>query len=294
MAVEAVVSVIIQKVIDLLRQESINFDKVVDQVEDIRIELRKMRGFLTDAEERQENDAEERQENEAKKWAGKYLETVYNVEDIVESYVRIVHKKKKKKKSSLFQNYGFYFHDLTACQKLRKRMKQEKENVKKLKEERPGCVEDASLRGISFGEEQKQLVLDITSEQNLDNLSDNKLKRMLSGLYEDDSNFVGFKDDEKSLLKWLTDMDCKIIVVVGPLGSGKTTLVKRIYNHKSIKEQFACHAWLNVSEERDFKDVLLKVCNQVNKKRDNELAVVEEGKLKERLCVLLQAKGRSA
>lgn len=299
MAVEAVGSVVIQKVTYLLIQESIIFDKVVDQVEDIRLELRRMQGFLTDAEERQETD------DDIKEWVGKYLQTLYMMEDMVESYVlRLVCKKTK---YCLFHNYGFYFHDLTASHKLRRKMKQIEGKVKELNkkifqkknEEKPGNTQDPSSRSISFEKNQKQPVLDITPELNSESLGDmsfdtssfSQIKQVLSGSYEDDdSDFVGFKDYEKLLENWLTSKHGKMMGVVGPLGSGKTSLVKRIYNRKSIKEQFVCHAWLNVSEEQEYKDLLLKVWNQFNKKRDNELTILDERQLKEKLCEFLHDK----
>ncbi|XP_021716858.1 putative disease resistance protein At1g58400 [Chenopodium quinoa] len=273
MAVEAVVSVVIQKVTDLLIQESKIFDKVVDQVEDIRLELRQMRGFLTDAEELPKD------EKDAKKWVGKYLNTLYKLEDMVESYVlKLVHKKMKDS-------------TITACWKLRRKLKHIEDEIKALNKSRPHNIEDASLRKLSFHIEQKQQNLDNLSDKNLSTGSSSRTKRMLSGVCEeDDSDYIGFKDYENSLKSRLTEKDGVRIDVVGRLGSGKTTLVKRIYNCKSIKEQFVCHAWLDVSEEHKLKDLLLKVWNQVNKKRDNELTLLSDGELRDKLCEFLRGK----
>lgn len=275
MAVEAVVSVVIQNVTYLLIQESIFFSKAIDQVEDIRIELRRMRGFLTDAEERQDTN------NEVKKWVGGYLEILYKVEEIVESYVlRLVHKKTG---MGLLKNYGFYFHDWAACHNLRRKMKHIEGKIRKL--EPPG-VENASFKSISYRQYSASQV-DISHNSS----SFSQTKRTFSGAYEeDDLDFVGFKDDEKLLEKRLTSKHGKIIRVVGPLGSGKTTLVKRLYNCKSIKEQFSAHVWLNVSEEHVYKDLLLRVWNQVNKNRDTELTVLDEGQLEHNLKEFLHDK----
>lgn len=177
MAVEAVVFVVIQKVRDLLIQESIIFDKVVDQVEDIRLHLRRMR-VLTDAEEQPETD------EATKEWVKDYLNTLYNVEDIVESYVlRLVRKKTKFclfqnhgfYLHDLLQNYGFYLHDLTACQKFRRKMKQIEEEIERLNKGKPEGAKDASLRGILLGQEQTQLSQEeITSDMNTGSFSNTK------------------------------------------------------------------------------------------------------------------------
>ncbi|XP_021754448.1 probable disease resistance protein At1g58390 [Chenopodium quinoa] len=224
------------------------FDKVVDQVEDIRLELRQMRGFLTDAEELPKD------EKDAKKWVGKYLNTLYKLEDMVESYVlKLVHKKMKDS-------------TITACWKLRRKLKHIEDEIKALNKSRPHNIEDASLRKLSFHIEQKQQNLDNLSDKNLSTGSSSRTKRMLSGVCEeDDSDYIGFKDYENSLKSRLTEKDGVRIDVVGRLGSGKTTLVKRIYNCKSIKEQS-------------------------NKKRDNELTLLSDGELRDKLCEFLRGK----
>ena len=56
MDVEAVVSIVIRKLTDLLIQESIIFNKAINEVELVRISLRQMLNFLIDAEDEKELD----------------------------------------------------------------------------------------------------------------------------------------------------------------------------------------------------------------------------------------------
>ncbi|CAO2822510.1 unnamed protein product [Amaranthus hypochondriacus] len=289
MAVEAVVSVVIQKVTDLLIQESVIFDKVIDQVEDIRLQLREMRGFLTDAEERHNDN------RDAKNWVQEYLKTIYNVEDMVESYVLTLARKKKARCASIkdkthdngiLLNYGLFFHDRIACQKVRRVMNRIEEEVNKLKGKRPDIVENASLRSMSIREEE------IHEHDDMKFNANNREKLNFSDSFkEENSDFVGFKDEQENLERGLTEESSdRIISVVGPLGSGKSALVKRIYNRKSVSEKFVCHAWLDVSVELDFKDLLLRLWNQVNENGDNELIVRDEEKLKHTLSEFLETR----
>lgn len=296
MAVEAVVSVVIQKVTDLLIEDAIIFDKVIDQVEEIRLELRRMRGFLTAAEERQKSDSK------AKKWVREYLKTVYCVEDDVESYV--LRLACKKRQMGFFQNYGFFIHDLRSCRNLRRKMKDIEKKIKDLHKRKPVDVEDASLRSNSLGQEENQLQLEFDKlEDNYDDMNLNRIsssretetktKRTPSSCCEEeDSDFVGFEEYMEELVNQLTKKNSsKIIPVIGPPGSGRTTLVRRVYKRKSIKAQFEFRAWLDISEEHAFKDVLLRIWNQVNKKRNNnnrEHIVPDEGQLGKKLSEWLQ------
>ena len=81
MDVEAVVSIVIRKLTDLLIQESIIFNKAINEVELVRISLRQMQNFLIDAED-------EKELNKCgKECVDDILTVVYKVEDAIEAFV---------------------------------------------------------------------------------------------------------------------------------------------------------------------------------------------------------------
>ncbi|XP_059662341.1 disease resistance protein RPM1-like isoform X2 [Cornus florida] len=66
-------------------------------------------------------------------------------------------------------------------------------------------------------------------------------------LLEDE--IIGFENPRKKLVHQLTrgGSSRSTISVVGPAGSGKTTLVKSVYESKEVRGHFDSHAWLRVS-----------------------------------------------
>uniref|UniRef100_A0A7N2KTA3 Uncharacterized protein n=1 Tax=Quercus lobata TaxID=97700 RepID=A0A7N2KTA3_QUELO len=81
MDVEAVVSIVIRKLTDLLIQESIIFNMAINEVELVRISLRKMQNFLINAEDEKELD------KCVKECVDDILTVVYKVEDAIEAFV---------------------------------------------------------------------------------------------------------------------------------------------------------------------------------------------------------------
>lgn len=155
MAVEAVVSGVIQKLTDMLKEESISHNTViVNQLREIGKSLKKMRGYLTDAEDKSETN------QAAKNWAGKYLETLYIVEDEIEKFtLRIAHQRKR---FGFLMNHALFFNNLNAGRKLRRKMKKVRAQIQKLNKAKPPGLDIASPSttlslSSSFGEEQQSL-----------------------------------------------------------------------------------------------------------------------------------------
>ncbi|MEL6581814.1 MAG: NB-ARC domain-containing protein, partial [Cyanobacteria bacterium J06621_12] len=71
-----------------------------------------------------------------------------------------------------------------------------------------------------------------------------------------------------TLSSWSQDADCRLIVVSGMTGAGKTTLVTRFAN--SIKEQFDYVIWFSLSQRPSLPKLLNKYLNIVNPQRAND------------------------
>eukprot|EP00257_Ricinus_communis_P013340 XP_015570756.1 probable disease resistance protein RF9 [Ricinus communis] len=94
-------------------------------------------------------------------------------------------------------------------------------------------------------------------------------------------NIVGLEDQRHDLVqlllsrhgRWLPSI---VIAVVGAAGSGKTTLVKFIYNRvQEVKQHFECCAWVNVSEEFQERDVLISILRQISEVTEEETLSLE-------------------
>ncbi|KAK2986963.1 hypothetical protein RJ640_004924 [Escallonia rubra] len=82
----------------------------------------------------------------------------------------------------------------------------------------------------------------------------------------DDDEIVGFQTIREELLHQLTDDEPRRITIslVGQGGSGKTVLVRNVYENKRTRELFCCHALVRVSRdfqvENLFCDMLKQFC----------------------------------
>ncbi|XP_042495812.1 probable disease resistance RPP8-like protein 2 isoform X1 [Macadamia integrifolia] len=65
------------------------------------------------------------------------------------------------------------------------------------------------------------------------------------------------------LLKDEEDPQREVIPVVGPGGIGKTTLVRKVYNHPTIVEHFPCRSWIYVSSDYKLEELLQDIIDQI-------------------------------
>ncbi|KAA8523515.1 hypothetical protein F0562_009938 [Nyssa sinensis] len=81
----------------------------------------------------------------------------------------------------------------------------------------------------------------------------------------DDDEMVGFENPKERLIHQLItkgESRDTTISVVGPCGSGKTILVKNVYECKKVKEWFDCHAWVHVSRSCKIEELLGNMLKQ--------------------------------
>ncbi|XP_031247381.1 putative disease resistance RPP13-like protein 3 [Pistacia vera] len=58
------------------------------------------------------------------------------------------------------------------------------------------------------------------------------------------------------------------IAVVGEVGSGKTAVVRTVYENTYIQQNFNCRAWISISHDYDERDILIEMWQQVTKDSD--------------------------
>uniref|UniRef100_A0A7N2QYI4 Uncharacterized protein n=1 Tax=Quercus lobata TaxID=97700 RepID=A0A7N2QYI4_QUELO len=303
MDVEAVVSIAIRKLTDLLIQEPIIFNQAIDEIELVRISLRQMQSFLIDAEDKKEHD------EGVKKWVDQFLAVVYEMEDAIETFVL-------RKMYARRMGYFFIPKNLKADSDLCKKIEGIKDKIKNLDKSKTEMDQGEPLRI-------RQLTLHRSRSSYQDEgLTLNQQNNDSSYSVDEETDFIGFKKDKSKLVTMLTGsgresgdyqklplisgvgkhgsgkttlakanevksrFDFRVISVVGKHGSGKTTLAKAIYNSPEVKSHFDCRAWVLASG--NLTDVLLSTLEQIVSSIVDKKSTKEE--FTEKIHMILQEK----
>ncbi|KAK4407567.1 Disease resistance protein RGA4 [Sesamum angolense] len=141
MAVDAVASVILQKLRDLLLEESFTNNRVIgSQLKEMQEALESMRGYFIDAADK------ETDFGDIKKWTHDYLHHLYDVEDSIELFaLRIT---RQRKRLGFLMNRALFLKKFTACKMLSRKLEKIQKRIEELSHQTPAGLEDASLRSI--------------------------------------------------------------------------------------------------------------------------------------------------
>ena len=74
--------------------------------------------------------------------------------------------------------------------------------------------------------------------------------------------FVGRESEIATLRSWSSDSNCRLIVVSGTIGSGKTTLVTKFAN--TVKHEFDCVIWFSLSQPPSLSELLGKYLRTID------------------------------
>ncbi|KAL8128748.1 hypothetical protein V2J09_017903 [Rumex salicifolius] len=280
MAVEAVVSVILEKLTDLLIQDSIAFDNVIDQIEDIRIQLRFMRGFLVDPELSKDQGAGAAASASAA-WATEYLSVLFSAENTIENYVLSL-AAHGNRKIGFFQSRGItLFSDaydfFGPSKQFRRELNRLEDDIKDLKNKGlPGQAANPSPRG------QNPNSNDVQRRSKSPSLSSSYWKHQLeptnSNPDQEGHTLIGRTEDLAELVKRIKGNQREgIIPLSGPAGSGKTTLVQTIYNRRDIQAHFNCRALVHVPDPSvRIPQLLASILQQVLKSKESGGTLTDE------------------
>ncbi|KAI4331305.1 hypothetical protein MLD38_029501 [Melastoma candidum] len=120
----------------------------------------------------------------------------------------------------------------------------------------------------------------------------------ISHLMDEESKAVGQGSDLETLVSQLScygesleeDKELRVLPVVGPRGSGKTMMVRRVYDRADVKNRFDCRAWVCVSREFSFRDVVVSIIEQTSIKRLRDIDHVKDAVLADMLLKTLMEK----
>ncbi|XP_027169374.1 putative disease resistance protein At1g50180 [Coffea eugenioides] len=265
---DPVISLVIERTSDLLVQKIVFLKGVRRQVDSLKNDLVRMRCFLKDADQRQDED--ERIRN----WVSEIRAAAYDAEDIIEIFANKVEFFTKNK--GLVTKLTHYPLKIVNLYKIGKEIESLRMRLKEIADSR----EEYGIKNLGEGTR--------THGEELQ-----RIRRSFP--LSEDKDVVGFGEMTKSLVAELLkeDKNRRLVSIVGMGGAGKTTLAKKVYNHADVRARFNCRAWVCVSSSYDHKETLRAIIKQLNPITNELLDMLEkmqEQDLEERLYQDLQDK----
>ncbi|XP_050139126.1 probable disease resistance protein RF9 [Malus sylvestris] len=265
---EAIVSMVLEGLKSLLVNEAKFLSGVGDQFEHAQNELYLMRGYLKDADAKQGDD------ELVRNWVGIIRDAAYDLEDVVESFVlKVAYGRKRSmvlvlKRSACILSEGINRH------KIGSKIENIATELSKLK---------SSLEGYSIARQIGGSVSATSFERQQD--------YRLTYSHVVEHHFVGLKEEIDLLAENLVKKKYQVVSIWGMGGLGKTTLAKQLNNHKDVRPEFDCFAWVCVTQQFQKEDVWKKIFVQLTSDADKDkIEKIESDQIAGELCVLQRKK----
>ncbi|XP_044495447.1 putative disease resistance RPP13-like protein 3 [Mangifera indica] len=249
--VDAVVSFVVQRVGEYLKNEAVFLRGVRGEVESVKKELEWMNCFIKDAEEKQVDSPL------IKQWVSDIREIAYDFEDVLDEFTLQVHDKDEEGESSERKHGLFTAIKKSVAKSSRKgREKLTTYNIGKKIESLKKGLNDVSQRCELYG------LRDINIKRDEDCHAFRRMKQLRKTTsFSFEEKVVGYEDETNKLLaKLLADEPRRYVISIwGTGGLGKTTLAGKLYKSSAIKHKFDCCAWVSVSQHFNIEDLLLRI-----------------------------------
>ncbi|XP_020244413.1 putative disease resistance protein At1g50180 isoform X2 [Asparagus officinalis] len=264
----------VEKLGQLLIQETKFLSEIGGEIEWLRTELRWMESFLKDA------DAKRRKGDErVKNWV---RDVAYQAEDVVDLFF-LQNDSKQGAIAEFFRSYICFLSDLVGLHELGVEISQIKSKVLRI------CESRDAYGIVSLSESREQ-----SSYSAVDAML--QVRRQSSPHLDDDMVVVGFDTYKQFILELLLDTNIArrcVISIVGMGGLGKTTLATMVYNSSEVETHFSICAWITVSQDYRVSELLKNIMKRVmgtvfTGEHYERLENLEEDELKSKLYNFLK------
>ncbi|XP_020410057.1 putative inactive disease susceptibility protein LOV1 isoform X3 [Prunus persica] len=270
---EAVVSVVLESVRDFTIQEAKFLSGVSRQVEAAQTELEFMQGFLKDA------DARQGQDTGVRICVAKIRDAAYDLEDIIETYgLKVDSKKKKRGLKNVLKRFACIFKEGVDVHMIAAEIENITTKISALRSNLQSYnIKEIRDRDSGGGESSLQL--------------HERLRRSYSHVVERD--VVGLESNVEELVMHLVKDENRhqVVSVWGMGGLGKTTLARKVYHHKKVRQHFHSFAWVCVSQRFQVRNVwerILIELTSATKEPKQEIKDMTDDEIAKKLFLFLQ------
>ncbi|XP_052876154.1 putative disease resistance protein At1g50180 [Gossypium arboreum] len=265
---EAIVSLSVERISDLLIHEAVFLKDVKDQVESLKDELKRMKCFLEDVDRIPEQD--KRLHNRV----SEIRNLAYDAEDVIDSFIlKAAHQRGF---HGIVKRFISIFTKPSHLHKIGVQVKAIQTKLQNISRNLPAYAIPGDGEGSSsiFKVQQWLRTYSHVKEEDVVSLEVSTKEIMAKLMIEEDRLLA-------------------VVSVVGMGGIGKTTLARKVYNHVDVRRHFDFLAWVYISQQCKPRKVLLSVLMKVlsPSKDDRELIEkLDENELWKRLFDALKEK----
>ena len=245
---EAIVSVTVQKLGEFLLEEPLFLFGISDQVKQLQDELKRLRCFLKDADEKQ------RKSERVRNWIAEIREAAYDAEDLLEAFFLKSESKKGKGIKKVCRRLACIMNEAVSLHSVGSEIREITTRLTKI----AASMKDYGIKEAMDGERLS--------------LFDSLREQRQSFSYADEHNLVGL---EQSLEKLVNDLvsggeKLRVMSICGMGGLGKTTLAKQVFHHSIVRRHFDRFAWVYVSQEFRRRHVWQEILLSLSYKDENQ------------------------
>lgn len=264
----AIVSLVLQTLGDMLREEARFLSGVADQVEEVRTELKRMLCFLKDA------DARNCKDETIHNWLREIRSLTYRIEDLVETFaIEVASRRSSGRRGikKILKRVSGTFSEMKSLHNLGPEIAKVKSDIINL----TTSLQRYDVRAIGEGES--------SGAANEDRLYQQWIRQTYA--HEVEEYFVGMEDDVAQLVSLVIDDDLhhRVISVWGMGGLGKTTLARKVYKHIDVQRGFERFAWVCVTQEVQIKVLLQDLLMQLLPEKKEEVKFMGHRELVQQL-----------
>ncbi|XP_022717870.1 disease resistance protein RPM1-like [Durio zibethinus] len=237
---------LIEKVSSFLAQEVNLKKKLQDNIEDVRNWLRTIHAHLRDVDGKEGSALQIERSNQLR-------DIAYDIEDVLDEFqlhVPVPHQFHRHTVSKMAHDAAHSVKHRYALHQLSSGIKGIRRKKENLREFDPRHLHLAEGSSSGSRVEDHHLTKQIPQEDEIVGFDEQKAKLMQQLLEEGEARRM-------------------TISVVGPAGSGKSVLVKSVYEDKSVVKRYDCHAWIHVSRSSKIDELLWRMLGQFCEGRED-------------------------